>query len=156
MRRILLLCSMLILAGCASVPKVTPLADADSWTIPIVPAKVEPMEDAQGTETENAEEPEVFITVPASDKPTKIELKRKPRTAKQQIREMLSNTPAYELKSDNKGVKANQPKKTVWWRWVVAGGLGLLLIYALVMALMKRVANWSPGGFISKMFRRKL
>jgi heme A synthase len=66
----------------------------------------------------------------------------------------MTNKPAHEVKADNPGVTANQPKKTVWWRWVAAGLIGLLFAVAVVAAIASQVANFSPWGFILKLFKR--
>lgn len=153
MRRILLLCSLILLAGCNSTPKVRPLVDADSWQIPVTPAKV--MENAENPASKAEQGTlEEIITVPASTVPTRIEVYKKKPTLKQKAKELFTNTPTHEVKADNPRVKAQQPKKTVWWRWVAALIVGLFILAAMAMAVVQKFTSFSPWGAVLKLFKK--
>lgn len=149
--RILLLCSVaLALSGCWSAPKINALSDAGSWAIPVTAAKV--VQDAQdAVHGTGQNQPDMVITVPASDMPTVVEVRKVKRTI---MDKALTNKPVFYVKSDNQGVTAAQPKQAVWWRWIVAFAVGLFLVAAILMAVVQRVANVSPWGFLLKLFRR--
>jgi hypothetical protein len=157
--RSLLLCSLLLLSGCglfSSAPVMHPMADADSWDIAVVASKVAKTTPHLTSPTEgrgsiSKDVPEMVITVPASAKPTVVEVRRAKRTI---IDKTLTNKPVFEVKSDNPGVTAAQPKQTVWWKWIAAGIAGLLLVALVFVAVAQKVANFSVVGFFLKLFKR--
>lgn len=148
--RILLLLSALVLIVAGCVPKIDLMAEADSWDISVVPAKVVEAEGA-GQSTEGKDEPELVITVPPSDKPTHVEVRKVKRSI---IDKVLTNKPEHNIRSDNKEVRANQPKKTLWWKYLVLIIVGLMFLSALIAAIARKVTNFSPLGFVKKILKR--
>ncbi len=150
MHRILLLLSLLILTGCATIlPDPFPEGTA-TWDIPVEAAKIENVE-APGVLPSNDPQTEMVITVPPSDKPTHIKVEKRHVSIKKKL---LSNEPEHKVTSDNSAVTAAMPKKTLWWRWLAAVVLGLFIVCVVIMAVVNRVTNWSPAGFLKKLLRR--
>ena len=156
--RILLLCSLLIISGCSwfsSTPAVHQLG-TESFAIPVTPSKfIEDVQQlgTQGFEAKNIDNaPEMIITIPASDKPTVVEVRKAKRTI---VDRALTNKPAYVVESNNPGIKAAQPKQTVWWKWI-AVGVGCLFVVAMAaMVIAQKVASFSPWGSILSLFKRR-
>lgn len=140
-RKICLLLISLCLVSCA--PKVKLLASGDAWDVPVTSAKVE---------NGGAEKVDVVITVPPAQKTTKIQIRRKTRTVKQLLKETMTNTPKYEVLADNPGAQANQPKKSVWWRWLLA----IIPVAAGAAAFVWRVTSVKRWiiGLLKRSFRR--
>jgi hypothetical protein len=143
------------LQGCgvfSSAPVIHQMADADSWEIPVLAQKFEVGSlKGEGGSGKQDDAPDMVITVPASDKPTVVEVRKVKRTI---IDKTLTNKPEFAVKSDSQGVTAAQPKQTVWWKWIAAGVGGLFLLAMVVMIIVNKVSNWSPWGFLLRLFKR--
>jgi len=144
----LLLCSLLlVLSGCglfSSTPVVHRLAD-NAFEVPVVPSKMD-VSGFMASSADNA--PDMIITVPASDKPTVVEVRKTKRTI---IDKALTNKPAFEVKSDNPEIKAAQPKKTLWRKWLAVGVGALFFVAIIFMVFVNKLSNFSPMNW----FRRK-
>lgn len=138
---------LIVICACKSTPVVTKLPDADSYRIEVIPAKVE--SEPTFTETKEEEQPSLFIEVPPSTQVTHIEIKPK-KGIKQKVKETFTNTSKFDVKSDNPNIKPTQPKKVVWWRWVVAIILGLFILSATIMSLVNRFTNINPFRWFRK------
>lgn len=132
MRRILLLCSIVLLFGCHTAPQVVKVSDT-AYQIPVVPDSSPDFTPAGiPFETDT-----VFVTVPASSRDTHFAVHPKKKTIKQRLG--LSNAPQSEVISDNPQATAEQPKQTIWWKWVVASMFILFIVIAIVMAITNRL-----------------
>lgn len=154
--RILLLCSLLAFAGCSS-PVVHPLTEKGSYSIPVTPASVEASVEDLGTSgfeavKDKSSLPDVIITVPPSTKATVVEVKKAKRSV---VERVMTNKPAYEVKSDNPGTVAEQPKNTVWWKWILLFFAALGISAGVWFIVVQKIANFSPWGFILGLFKRK-
>lgn len=89
----------------------------------------------------DAEAPvEMIITVPASDKPTVVKVTKKRQGF---IKRTLTNAPAHTVESNNPGATAEQPKRSMWKRWI-GFGLGALVVGAMFLGwAWRRVRDWT-------------
>ena len=89
-------------------------------------------------------DPLLDLTVPPSNKPTRIRVNKPKKTLPEKLKDYFNNDPKYEVQASSPGVEAAQPKKSLWWRWVVF----LLLVFALVVTsadfLSRRLYEISP------------
>lgn len=133
MRRIILLCSIALLFGChASSPQAVKVSDT-AYQIPVIP-DFSPDFTPAGIPFEPDT---VFVTVPASSRDTHFAVHPKKKTISQKLG--LSNAPQSEVVSDNPKAIAEQPKQTIWWKWVIVSMIVLFIIAALVMAITNRL-----------------
>lgn len=143
----------LVLFACSTVKLPDPIPQgAESWEIPVVPAKIENVvpQDvlSTGTDAPEVREAEMVITVPASEKPTHIIVKKRKTTLKQKA---LTNAPEHSVTADNPGVTAAQPQKSLFWRWVAVVIACLFILAGACMGIMNKVASFSPAGLIKRL-----
>lgn len=91
------------------------------------------------------------ITVPASTTPTRVRINKKKTTLFEQA---MTNKPKYAVETNKKDVDVAQPKKSLWWRWLVLVGGALLLIVAIFFAIAQRVISFSPWTLFLRIFKR--
>lgn len=144
MTLILAVAVLIILFNCTGCwnkkPDPIPLG-AEKYEIPVA---VERFVDS----VSKADEPvEAIITVPASDTPTVVKVVKKRQGI---IKRTLTNAPAHTIESDNPGVTAEQPKRTMWPRWVLFT-LGVIVIGAIFVGwAWRRVRDASLLNWLRK------
>jgi len=120
----------------------------EQYQIPVESGKIE---EPAGWEDEKV----MQITVPPSEKPTTLYVKKKKATLRETILPMKADK-AFDMVSDNPGAKASEETATPWWYW----GLGILAALGLGWFLVgKYLAPIKAFGgvawtLVSRLFRR--
>lgn len=140
---------LLLLASChKALPDPFP-AGTETFDNPVTATRIENVEDPSIFPGEL--DTEMIMIVPASDKPTPIRVEKKKMSV---AKKLLTNEPEYKVTSGNQAVTAVAPKKTLWPRWAFVIFFLLFIVAAVAMAIANKIAGWSPGGMVRKIFKR--
>lgn len=145
--------------GCKKhVPPVVELATApvtaiiaDEKTVEVIPPTkqfeipVTPEKNIQPVAGKDDQELTTVITVPASLVETKIQVYRKKKSIVKRL--IAPNAPAAAVVSDNPQVIAVQPKKAVWWKWLIAILIALVSGYLAYRKFKSGISTFFSGGW---------
>lgn len=135
-----------LLDGCGKKPVDTPAqlltnesATTAIYEIPVEQVKDKAIEPAPGKSVDDVV---AVVIVPASDKPTTVQVYRRPKTITKKAKEIITGdtgNPDYSVTSDNKGVKSQTGRDLGLWPYIV----GLFTLIAGFIAARKWLKRFS-------------
>lgn len=155
--RVLAVILVLFVVSCGARKMPDPLpAGTETYSIPITPERIDNIVDSSvEPSTPEEKQADIVIWVPPSNTVTPVVVKKKKQSPLKSLFERtMTNKPQYEVKSTNKDVTAEQPKKSIWRRWVLLVVGSLFFLAMIGMAVAWRVANLSPAGILKRLLKR--
>lgn len=82
-------------------------------------------------------DPLLDLTVPPSNKTTRIRVNKTDKSLPEKVASFFKNDPEYDVQSSSPGIDASQPKKSLWWRWVIL----ILLVFSLSVGIADHLSK---------------